>query len=239
MIDMPLRIFVGYEPSETVAFHVLAHSIYRHARAPVSVTGLILRQLPLTRARDPRQSTEFAFSRFLVPHLCGYAGVAVFMDCDMLCRADIRELVDAAELAKPVSVVKHDYRTCASVKFLEQQNVDYARKNWSSVMVFSCGMEECRRLSPDYVNAASGLDLHQFRWIDDEERIGALPPAFNHLVGELPPNPAAKLVHFTLGTPCFEKYARCEFAQEWFEERRLMLHHDRVNEYSRPERVEA
>jgi hypothetical protein len=95
----------------------------------------------------------------------------------------------------------------------------------------------CRMLTPEFVNTASGLELHQFKWLRDKE-IGDLPIAWNHLVGEYKTNPEAKIVHFTLGTPCFARYRHCEFAQEWFEEQRLMLHYDRNGEFSKPEKIE-
>ena len=232
-----LRVFIGYDAAETVAFHVAAFSILRRSSVPVSITGLVNAQLPMWRERDERQSTDFAFSRFLVPWLMNYQSRAVFMDCDVLCRADIAGLFDAAWPDAPVSVVHHDYTPLGENKFLDQKQSAYPRKNWSSVMVFNS--DRCRALTPQYVNEASGLDLHQFKWVDERSPIGELRQEWNHLVGEYPPNPEAKLVHFTLGTPCFAKYRHCEFAQEWFAERDAMLYHDRTGEYSRPARVEA
>ena len=230
-----IRVFIGYDPAEAVAYHVAAHSILRHASVPVSITGLVLRQLPMTRERDPRQSTEFSFSRFLVPWLCGFKGEAIFMDCDMLVRSDIAELV--GERGKSVSVVKHDYTPSTEDKFLGNKQTKYEKKNWSSVMVFECS--SCAVLTPEYVNTASGLELHQFKWLGGEYLIGSLAPEWNHLVGENAPSGAAKLVHYTLGTPCCAKYANCEYADEWHEERRLMLAYDRTGEFSKPEKDAA
>lgn len=214
-----IPVFIGYDRRETVAFHVAAHSIMRRASRPVSIIGMMLPQLPMTRERDPRQSTDFAFSRFLVPHLCRYQGRAVFVDCDVLCRADIAELYDLLPEGKAVAVVQHDYTPSSAVKFLRQPQTAYPRKNWSSVMVLDCA--RCGALTPRYVNAASGLELHRFAWLRDEA-IASLPSEWNHLVGEYPRNPAAKLVHFTLGTPCFDEYRDCEFAAEWRDELALM-----------------
>ena len=229
-----IRCFIGYDPGETVALHVAAHSIWRHASKPVSITPLVLRQLPLTRPRDPKQSTEFAFSRFLVPYLCDYTGWAIFMDCDMLCRADIVDLWNQRDLDSAVQVVKHDYAPTSRTKFLGQEQTVYPRKNWSSVMLFNNHL--CRGLPPRYVNTETGLYLHQFRWLSDD-LIGELPAEWNHLVGEQAPNPDAKLVHFTLGTPCFAKYRHCEFSDEWHEERRLLDSYNRLGEFSLPPRV--
>jgi hypothetical protein len=209
---MPLaRVFIGYDPKETVAYHVLAHSIMRHASIPVSITPLKLSQLPMVRERDPRQSTEFSFSRFLVPWLCDFKGTAIFMDCDMLVRADIADLW--GEKGKSVSVVKHDYTPRPEDKFLGNRQTVYEKKNWSSVMVFDCS--SCVALTPNYVNTASGLELHQFKWLGGDYLIGEIDPSWNHLVGEYAPNPEAKLAHFTLGGPWFKEYADCEYADEW------------------------
>jgi hypothetical protein len=208
----------------------------RHSSVPVSITPLVLSQLPMTRPRDPHQSTEFSFSRFLVPWLCGYEGMAVFMDCDMLCRADIAELCDETDFSAAVSVVHHHYKPVDELKFLEQKQTAYERKNWSSVMVFNNA--RCKALTPDYVNTATGLQLHQFKWIDDAE-IGKLDPAWNHLVTEYAPNLNAKLVHFTRGTPCFRKFERCEYASEWREEQFKMTHHNAYGEFSIPDRMTA
>src|SRR3990167_2431018 len=122
-----LRVFLGYDSNEVVAYHTLAHSILRHASVPVSVTPLKLSQLPMKRDRTPTQSTEFSFSRFLVPWLCGYEGEAIFMDCDQLCRVDIATLHGAKGAA--VSVVKHEYAPRPEDKFLGQRQSIYAKKN--------------------------------------------------------------------------------------------------------------
>lgn len=216
-----MRVFIGYDRRETVAFHVAGWSLMRRSSIPVSITGLMLPQLPLKRAAEG--STEFSFSRFLTPWLSDYQGYALFMDCDVLVRGDVAELlrVDAQQLDKPLRVVKHpDYVPRDTVKFLNQPQQAYPRKNWSSVMLFRAA--SCSALTPDYVNRATGLQLHQFRWLQDRE-IGDLPREWNHLVGEHEPNPDAKLAHFTLGGPWFPEYADCEFADEWRAERDAML----------------
>ena len=220
-----IRIFLGYDQNETVAYHVLAHSIMRHASVPVSITPLKLSQLPLTRARTPTQSTEFSFSRFLVPWLCGYEGKAIFMDCDMLCRADIAELWDT-ETHTVVAVVQHEYDPRPGRKFLNNVQTVYPKKNWSSVMLFNNA--KCRALTQQLVNTANGLYLHQFKWA---ETVGKLDHAWNHLVGEYAPNQDVKIAHFTLGGPWFPEYAHCEYAQDWRKEVELMLHRKTIDEY--------
>jgi hypothetical protein len=156
-------------------------------------------------------------TRFLVPYLSGYAGWSIFMDCDMLCRVDIVALAKEidAQAEKAVLVCKHDYVPKTDRKFLDQVQTKYKRKNWSSLMLFNNA--RCRALTPDYVNTASGLELHRFAWIDDAA-IGELPLEWNWLVGEYAHNPAAKIVHFTIGGPYFAAYRDCDYAGEWFAE---------------------
>lgn len=220
-----LQVFIGYDPNETVAYHTLAHSILRRASIPVSVAPLMQSQLKgvYTRPRGPTESTEFSLTRFLVPHLSGYRGWSLFMDCDMLCLADLAELAANIERSadKAVLVCKHDYVPKTERKFLDQVQTKYPRKNWSSLMLFN--NERCRALTPDYVNSASGLELHRFAWTEDA-RIGDLPLEWNWLVGEYAHNAVAKIVHYTLGGPYFDDYRNCDYAAEWFAERQAMLH---------------
>jgi hypothetical protein len=218
-----LNIYIGYDPRESIAFHVLAHSLLRRSSVPLSLSPLVRSQLSsiYTRPRGPIESTEFSMTRFLVPYLSGYAGWSLYMDCDMLCRTDIAAL--AAEIErhadKAVVVCKHDYVPKSERKFLDQVQTKYARKNWSSLMLFNNA--RCRALSPDYVSSASGLELHRFAWTEDR-LIGKLEPEWNWLVGEYPHNPAARIVHFTLGGPYFPEYRACDYADEWFAERQRM-----------------
>jgi lipopolysaccharide biosynthesis glycosyltransferase len=213
-----LHVYIGYDPRESVAFYTLARSILQRSSAPVSITALVKNQLKgmYTRPRGPTESTEFSMTRFLVPALSEFRGWSLYMDCDMLCRGDIAGLaarIDAQE-DKAVLVCKHDYVPKTERKFLDQVQTRYARKNWSSLMLFN--NERCGALTPDYVNSASGLDLHRFAWTEDR-RIGDLPLEWNWLVGEYPYNPAAKIVHFTLGGPWFDAYRACDYADEWFQ----------------------
>jgi hypothetical protein len=218
-----LNIYIGYDPRESVAFHVLAHSLLRRSSVPISVSPLVRGQLSAiyTRPRRPTESTEFSMTRFLVPYLSGYAGWSLYMDCDMLCRTDIAALAAETErnAEKAVLVCKHEYVPKSERKFFDQVQTKYARKNWSSLMLFN--NQRCRALDPRYVNAASGLELHRFAWTEDR-LIGALEREWNWLVGEYPHNAGARIVHFTLGGPYFPEYRACDYADEWFEERNLM-----------------
>jgi lipopolysaccharide biosynthesis glycosyltransferase len=229
----PLQIFIGYDSKETVAYHVLVHSIMRHASGPVSITPLIQSQLRdaglYLRERGPTESTEFSMTRFLVPHLCGFGDYALFLDCDMLCQGDVYDLVKIAKAdeLRAVWCVKHDYTPKTTTKFLGQQQTVYPRKNWSSVMLFR--NKYCERLTTGYVNSASGIDLHRMTWAGVNQNIGDLPIEWNWLVGEYEQKPDAKMLHYTLGTPCFADYANCEQSDLWWMEyERMMLPVQRV-----------
>jgi hypothetical protein len=218
-----IRVFIGFDPREAVAFSVLSYSIQARASRPVSITPLMLSQLRgvLTRERHPLQSTDFSFSRFLVPYLSGFEGWSLFMDCDMLMLDDVAKLYELRDERYAAMVVKHAHAPRETVKFLDQPQSPYTKKNWSSVVLFNNA--HCRALTPEYVNTASGLDLHQFRWLDHEAAIGALPRQWNHLVGYDAPRPDAALVHYTLGGPYFDEFRDCEYAAQWFAERDRML----------------
>ena len=218
-----IRVFIGYDTREAAAFGVLSHSIHRHASQPVAIAPVMLSELEgvFHRERNPLQSTEFSFSRFLTPWLCDYQGWAVFMDCDMLMRDDIAKLWALRDERYAVQVVKHVHVPKEEVKFLGAVQTKYEKKNWSSVMLMNCA--KCTALTPEYVNRASGLELHQFKWLEGDHLIGEIPRAWNHLVGYDPPRRDASLVHYTIGGPYFEAYRDCEYAAEWFAERDAML----------------
>ena len=211
-----IRVFIGYDDNEKVAFSTLSHSLLKHSTQPLAITPIRLQNIKdiFVRERLPIQSTEFAFSRFIVPYLCNYSGHAIFMDCDMLARGDISKLWRQRTTKYSVQFVQHDYTPTSTIKFMNQPQTPYPKKNWSSMMIFNNAL--CRTLTPDYVNSASGLELHQFKWLESEELIGHIDVEWNHLVGEYQYNHNAKLVHFTDGGPYFKDYKDCHYADEWF-----------------------
>ena len=216
MAQVPvLDVLIGYDRQEIVASHVLMQSIVEHSSRPVRFTPIDLANLKpvFDRPANSQQSTEFSFSRFLAPYLCGYSGWSLFLDCDMLARADIAELFALADERYAVQVCQHDYQPRDDAKFLGHVQTRYAKKNWSSVMLLN--NDRCRSLTPAYVQEASGLDLHQFRWLASEAEIGSLPLEWNWLVGEYPHSTAARIAHFTRGGPWFSDYADCDYAAEW------------------------
>lgn len=219
----PIRIFIGYDSKEPLAYHVFAHSILRRASRPVSITPVMLDQLhPIfTRARVALQSTEFSFSRFLVPYLCAFKGRAIFADCDQLCFDDIAKVWDAADDRYSIQCVKHDHRPRETTKFLGQVQTSYPMKNWTSFMLMNCG--DCYKLTPDFVNTASGLELHRFTWLPSPDLIGELPAGWNHLVGYDEIRGDERHVHFTEGGPWFDAYRDVPFADAWRTEYKHMI----------------
>lgn len=219
-IHDPLRIFIGWDDREAVAYHVLSHSLLTRASKPVTISPVRRDHLRgvFTRPRGPLDSTDFSTSRFMVPSLAGYSGLAIFMDCDMLLRTDIYNVLEEVEAQPgcPVYVVQHDYRPRVRTKFLGNVQSTYPCKNWSSFMVFNLQHLDCHTLTPEFVNTASPAELHQFKWLHERSRIGVLGPAWNHLVGEYKPRPDAKIVHFTEGGPWHgPEFANVEYADEW------------------------
>ena len=221
-----IKLFIGYDPRETVAYYVMSYSIITRASQPVSITSLSLKNLgPLmTRERNPLQSTDFSFSRFLTPYLCDYAGWSIFMDCDMLVLDDIAKLWELRDDRYAVQVVKHHHQPNESIKFLNAPQTPYEKKNWSSVILFNNA--KCNALTPEYINTASGLELHQFKWLGNDDLIGEIPHRWNHLVDYDPPSADVSNAHYTLGGPYFNEFANCEYSEEWRAERDRMLHAD-------------
>jgi lipopolysaccharide biosynthesis glycosyltransferase len=216
----PIPIFIGYDPREAIAYHTCANSIIRHSSVPVSITPLALNNFRDYTETHTDGSNQFIYSRFLVPYLMDYVGQAIFMDGDMIVRGDIAELWELRDLSKDVMVVKHDYKTRMKEKYLGSKNEDYPRKNWSSVMIFNCNNFPTKKLTPEYIQKSTGAHLHRFEWTEDS-RIGELPKEWNWLPDEYGPNPDAKLLHYTLGTPCFHEFATTTMADEWHRERML------------------
>jgi hypothetical protein len=194
---------------------VLCQSILENASVPVRFSPINLRNLKtlFDRPMHELQSTEFSFSRFLTPYLSDYAGWSMFIDCDMLARSDVAELFALADDRYAVMVCPHDYTPMDQIKFEGHVQTRYPKKNWSSVMLFNNA--RCRALTPEFVNTASGLELHQFKWLSSDEEIGVLPLEWNWLVSEYPDNPDAKIAHFTRGGPYFPEYVDEGYSDEW------------------------
>ncbi len=231
MSRQPLGVYIGFDAREAAAFAVARYSIERRLAAPVRVHGIVLQQLqaqglytrPMHRSDSGQLwddiseapcSTEFAISRFFTPLLAGWQGWALFTDADVLVRGNVMRLFELADPTKAVMCVQHGHLPQAGVKMDGQAQLPYARKNWSSVMLFNCGHPANRALTLDLLNTAPGRDLHRFCWLNDSE-IGALPASWNWLVGHSDPAIAPDLVHFTDGFPLMPGYHDQPYANEW------------------------
>jgi lipopolysaccharide biosynthesis glycosyltransferase len=215
----PIPVFVGYDPREAIAYHTCVNSIIRNSSQPVAIVPVALNLFREYSETHTDGSNHFIYTRFLVPYLMDYQGWAIFIDGDMIVRGDIAELWALKDYTRDVMVVKHDYKTRRSEKYLGNANEDYPRKNWSSVILWNCNAIRNRALTPEFVQQSTGAFLHRFSWIDND-RIGELPAEWNWLDVEYEWNPLAKLVHYTLGTPCFHEFAdQGDFSDDWHKER--------------------
>jgi lipopolysaccharide biosynthesis glycosyltransferase len=220
-----LKIFVGFDGKvEPVAYHTFCQSVIEKASIPVSFTPLALNTLSDYKETHTDGSNAFIYSRFLVPYLCGFKGMALFVDGDMICRTDIAEILWEHDQDEAVKVVKHYYQTKHPIKYLGSKNEDYPKKNWSSVMLWNCSHHLNKQLTPKFVMENKGKYLHRFEWLKHEDQVGKLDAAWNWLETEYEYNPDAKLIHHTLGTPCFKDYQSTDYAQEWWDTYQRMIY---------------
>jgi len=218
-----ISIVVGFDQREAVAYHVFCQSVIDKSSQPVQFLPLAENTLSGYKETHTDGSNKFIYSRFLTPFLMGYSGWAIFADGDMVCQADISELWALRDESKAVQVVKHHYQTKAIKKYLGNINENYPKKNWSSMILWNCMPQANSILAPEFIQGLTGSYLHRFPWLSDE-LIGDLPVKWNWLAIEYPENPNAKLIHYTLGTPCFSDYANESMSDSWH------IVYSRVNE---------
>lgn len=215
----PLKIFIGHDSREDIAWQVARHSLLRHARGDVQVYPLkqsTLREIGLyTRPTDLSAATEFSLTRFLTPYLAAHDGWSIFCDCDFLFTDDICGVLERADRAKAVHVVQHDYVPSNATKMDGKAQTTYPRKNWSSFILFNGSHRSVKSLTPTVVNAQSPAYLHRFQWVEDAD-IGALPLTWNFLEGEYPqPADTPKAIHYTNGGPWFDDWQDVDYADLW------------------------
>ena len=218
---MTQKIFVGYDTREDIAYQVCKHSI--EVNSPqADVEPLKLTELKekgrYWRDKDKLGSTEFTFSRFLVPELMNFHGWALFCDSDIVFTENVKNLFDQADDKYAVMCAKHDYTPKEGTKMDGQTQTVYPRKNWSSVMLFNCAHPSNKKLTQDLVNdpATTGKYLHRFSWLQDDE-VGEISHEWNWLVGwyEEPTDGTPRALHYTEGGPWFENYRHCEYGDVW------------------------
>jgi Glycosyl transferase family 8 len=208
------RIFIGYDPTQQIAYDVLCYSLEKHAKEPIEINAIDADKLPeFNRPVDPLASTPFTYTRFLVPWLCGYQGTALFMDSDMLALGDISELFHLPMDGLALRVRKHDYRPDETVKMGGKVQTQYPRKNWSSLMLMNCA--ELEVWTKEAVETQSGAWLHRFEPIPDE-KIGDISEEWNVLDEMTGPT---KLLHYTSGGPWLPGCEHAAHADLWHEYR--------------------
>lgn len=213
-MDDIINIVVGFDQREAVAYHTFTQSIIEKTSLPVSFIPLAINSLKDYKETHTDKSNDFIYSRFLTPYLKNFSGWAIFADGDMICQTDIKELWNLKDESKAILVVKHDYKTKAKQKYLGNKNENYPRKNWSSLILWNCSHPKHRILTPEFIAKQTGKYLHRFSWLDDND-IGVLPIEWNWLAIEYSKNLQAKLIHYTLGTPCFAEYSNSDMSEVW------------------------
>jgi len=216
-----INIFIGYDPKESIAYHTCVNSIIRLASQPIAIYPLACNLINTYKEVHGDGSNDFTYLRFLVPYLSKFEGHAIFIDGDMIIKDDISKLWNLKNNETAVQVVKHNYLTKMTKKYLGLKNENYPRKNWSSVIIWNCNHPKNRMLTPAFVEQSTGEQLHRFSWIEDDN-IGELPIEWNWLPDEFGENQDAKLLHYTLGTPCFTKFVNTTRAEYWHREKLLM-----------------
>ena len=235
----PLKIFIGYDSREDIAYQTAKLSIEKHASVPVEIIPLKLKWLKksgvYTRPVDKLASTEFTFTRFLIPHLTEFKGWALFIDCDFIFLEDVAKLFAQTKDEYAVMCAQHDYTPAEGTKMDGQQQHQYPRKNWSSMMMINCSHPSNAVVTNDFVNNVykTGAYFHRFSWLNDEE-IGKLSHEWNWLVEwyKAPKDGTPKALHYTEGGPWFKEYQNCEYAFEWYKIKNLYndLHIDSLTD---------
>lgn len=208
-----INIVIGFDQTEAIAYHVFCQSIIEHSTMPIQFIPLIP-NIVKNKSIQRDGSNAFTYSRFLTPYLMNFQGWAIFADGDMVCKHDLAELWDLRDITKAVQVVKHDYKTKYLKKYLGNKNENYPRKNWSSLILWNCEHPKNKLLTPSFIESKSGSFLHRFSWLEDEE-VGELNSEWNWLAIEFEDNPSAKIIHYTLGTPCFKEYQSSSMSIHW------------------------
>jgi lipopolysaccharide biosynthesis glycosyltransferase len=211
-----IKIFVGFDQKEAIAYHTFSQSLIQRSSIPLSITPLADNTLNMYNETHQDGTNKFTYSRFLIPYLMNFKGFAIFADGDMVCQSDIKKLYDLYDKDYAVQVVKHNYKTKYKDKYLGQKNENYPRKNWSSLIIWNCSHPKNKILTPKLISEKNGSFLHRFSWLDDND-IGELDKSWNWLAMEYPEKNDVDIIHYTLGTPCFKDYETTSLSSHWHE----------------------
>tara|TARA_R100000808_G_C2155335_1_gene167525 strand:+ start:1494 stop:2186 length:693 start_codon:yes stop_codon:yes gene_type:complete len=214
-----MNVYVGWDSREPIAYDVCKYSIKKHCSLakvkPLKLTDLRY-NLMYSRPDDPLSSTEFTFSRFLVPYLNDYKGWAVFCDSDFLWLRDIYNLFELVDDRYAVMVVKHDYKPKQVTKMDGKVQHQYPRKNWSSMVLWNCEHSSNEKVTRKLVNTETGQYLHRFMWLEDHE-IGEVHHTWNWLTDwyQEPKDGHPRALHYTAGGPWLDNYRNTAYADIW------------------------
>ena len=215
------KIYIGYDSKEPIASEICEFSLNKNSSKPVKINHIKLNEVKnkniYWRETDKLGSTEFTFTRFLVPFLQNYNGWALFCDSDFLWLEDVNELFSIADNKYAIMCVHHDYKPKNTKKKLLSSQQIYPRKNWSSLVLWNCSHPSNKKVTPDLVNTETGKFMHRFGWLKDEE-IGAISHEWNWLIGwyKEPEDGKPKALHYTEGGPWLgSDFQKKEYAEEW------------------------
>ena len=221
---MKINVYIGYDSRQDYppnfddiknpCYEVCKQSILNYNSVvniqPIKLDELIDRGV-YYREVDPLASTEFTYSRFLVPYLNDYKGIAIFCDSDFLWQCDVNEVLEYYDERYAVMCVQHDYTPKADTKMDGVVQTTYPRKNWSSLMVFNCEHKGTKNLSVEKVNEKSPKYLHRIEWADG---VGSIPIIYNYLEGDYEHIQNPKVIHFTNGGPWHETWDG-DYKENW------------------------
>ena len=223
-----LNMFIGYDSREKIASQVCKFSLQKNTDIPIKINFLKINELKkkklYKRQIDPKSSTEFTFTRFLVPHLSKFKGWSIFCDCDFLWLGNLKEIQKLFNKKYAVMCVKHNYKPRKNFKFDNKRQYIYPRKNWSSMVIWNNEHKSNKKLTLKKINTKGGKYLHRFGWLKDSE-IGTIPHNWNWLAGYYKVSKLnyPKAIHFTDGGPWHKGYEKVEFSDQWLKYLKMYL----------------
>ena len=140
------NIFIGYDSREKIASDVCEFSIKKRSSEKIKINLLKIEELRkqniYQRNEDKLSSTEFTFSRFLIPYLMNYKTWALFCDFDFLWLDDITKLFNLKNENFAVMCCQHDYKPINDVK-MDEKTIVVSKKIG---LRWYCGIVDIRHI---------------------------------------------------------------------------------------------